>query len=762
MGHNLPKGLKLIPGYSPLSPGSCRVSAVVENGTTSELTIPARTIVCQLGLANRIPKLIYPSDDYDNDHDPEEMDDTDEGLTYKQFEQYKSVSEQLKTESELESEDHSTKEEIEDLGPDMEEDIKTQNQGSEDANSNSNNSKEEVMDHGLDRIDLSGLENWPEQLQIEATEMLKRNAKVFSKTDMDMGRTNLVKHHIKLTDPVPFKEAYRRIPLQMYDEVKAHIQEMLDLGDIRPSNSPWASAIVLVRKKDGRLRFCIDLRRLNNRTIKDAYSLPKIESILDSLIGAQIFSTLDLKAGYWQVEMAEEFKAYTVFTCGPLGFYECDTMSFGATNAPATFQRLMHDCLGDVNMNWCIVYLDDIIIFSDTKEKHLKRLEAAFQKLAAAGLKLKPSKCFFFKEEIEYLGHVVSGKGIATNPKKAEAVTKWPTPKTIYDVRSLLGFVEYYRRFIKDFSKIPKPIREVITGLENQSKRTAKKTFIEWTEAADSAFEHLKKLCTSTPILAYPDYQLPFVLHTDSSSEGLGAVLYQRQEDKLRVIAYASRPVSKSESHYPAHKLEFLALKWAVCEKFHEYRYDSKSFKVYTDNNPLTYVLTSAKLDACGQRWVAKLAIYNFTIKYKCGLSNVEADALSRISWPEVLADSEDLDINLECMDTHIVNAVLTGSKSKSSLIESVSCSPKIIPTELNLDSGSSSAIDWIKEQRADPNLSVIIKLIESGQLQKRKLHGKDSPEVKILLRIRKSLKLVKDILYRKGYSDNSSSKKVL
>ena len=377
----------------------------------------------------------------------------------------------------------------------------------------------------------------------------------------------------------------------MYDEVKAHIQEMLDLGAIRPFNSPWASAIVLVRKKDGRLRFCIDLRRLNNRTVKDAYSLPKIETILDSLIGAQIFSTLDLKAGYWQVEMAEECKAYTAFTCGPLGFYECDTMPFGATNAPTTFQRLMHDCLGDLNMNWCIVYLDDIIIFSDTKEEHLKRLEAVFQKLFAAGVKLKPSKCFFFREEIEYLGHVVSGKGIATNPKKVEAVAKWPTPKTVYDVRSFLGFVGYYRRFIKDFSKIAKPIREVITGLENQSKRSAKKTFVEWTEAADSAFEHLKKLCTSTPILAYPDYKLPFVLHTDSSSEGLGAVLYQKQNGKLRVIAYASRSVSKSESHYPAHKLEFLALKWAVCEKFHEYLYGSNMFEVYTDNNPLTYVL---------------------------------------------------------------------------------------------------------------------------------------------------------------------------
>ena len=301
------------------------------------------------------------------------------GLTYKQFEQYKTVSDQLKTESEMESEDNSTKVEIEDLGPDIEEDIKTQNQSSEDANTNSNNTREE--DDGswiLDLIDISGLENWPEQLQVEANEMLKRNAKVFSKTDMDMGRTNLVKHHIKLTDPVPFKEAYRRIPPQMYDEVKAHIQEMLDLGAIRPSNSPWASAIVLVRKKDGRLRFCIDPRRLNNRTIKDAYSFPKIESVLDSHIGAQIFSTLDLKAGYWQVEMAEECKAYTAFTHGPLGFYECDTMPFGATNAPATFQRLMHDCPGDLNMNWCIVYLDDIIIFSDTKEEHLKRLEAAF------------------------------------------------------------------------------------------------------------------------------------------------------------------------------------------------------------------------------------------------------------------------------------------------------------------------------------------------------------------------------------------------
>ena len=641
--------------------------------------------------------------------------------------------------------------------------VKIEDIGPEDEESDFKDTQSNEQDDGswiLNLIDLSGIKDWPEKLQQDAKDMLKRNAQVSSKDDMDMGRTNLVKHHIKLTDPAPFKEAYRRIPPQMYDEVKAHIQEMLDLGAIRPSNSPWASAIVLVRKKDGRLRFCIDLRRLNNRTVKDAYSLPRIESILDSLGGAQIFSTLDLKAGYWQVEMAEECKAYTAFTCGPLGFYECDTMPFGATNAPATFQRLMHDCLGDLNMNWCIVYLDDIIIFSDTQEEHIKRLEAVFQKLMAAGLKLKPAKCFFFRDEIEYLGHVVSGKGISTNPKKIEAVTKWPTPKTVYDVRSFLGFVGYYRRFIKNFSKITKPIREVITGLENQSKRAAKKTYIEWTDLADAAFDNLKTMCVSTPILAYPDYQLPFTLHTDSSTDGLGAVLYQKQDGKQRVIAYASRSVSKAESNYPAHKLEFLALKWAVCEKFHEYLYGTKPFEVFTDNNPLTYVLTSAKLDACGQRWVAKLANYNFSIKYRCGVSNTEAHALSRIKWPEAL--SEKLDTENGCMDTHVINAILTGAVTKSSLIESVSCSTDVIPTELDKNTSKLSNINWMKEQRLDPNLGVIIRLIESGQLFKRKLQGKDSTELKSFLRNKRCLKLVKDVLYRKSYSDNSTTKKTL
>ena len=462
----LPNGLKLTIGYCQLGAGSSRVSNVIENTSDTDITLPAKTIVSQLSIANMIPKLIYPGDDYDPDSQEIELKDKDEGWTYQQFEHHKSVSEELDIDSQDDT--NFNKVEMEDLGEDLEENFQDQDQRSskpqyaEKENiEESDLSISEKDDDGswiLKLIDLSGLEDWPEHLQNEAKEMLKRNAKTFSKTDLDMGRTNLVKHHIKLTDPVPLKEAYRRIPPQIYHEVKAHIQEMLDLGAIRPSNNPWATAIVLVRKKDGRLRFCIDLLRLNSRTAKNAYSLPKIESILDSLLGAKIFLTLHLKAGYWQVQMAKECKAYTAFTCGPLGFYECDTMPFGATNAPATFQRLIHDCLGDLNMRWCIVYLHDIIIYSDTKEEHLNRLQAVISNS-------NPPNVFFLREEIEYLGHVVSGKGISTNPKKGEAVDKWPTPQTVYDVRSFLGFVGYKRRFIKDFSKISKPIREVITGL---------------------------------------------------------------------------------------------------------------------------------------------------------------------------------------------------------------------------------------------------------------------------------------------------------
>ena len=445
---------------------------------------------------------------------------------------------------------------------------------------------------------------------------------LFALDSLDLGKTSVVKHKIKLNDYTPFKERYRWIPPHLYEEVKKHLKEMMDIGAILKSSSPWASAVVLVRKKDGGLRFCIDLRRLNTRTIKDAYSLPRIDEVLDCLGGARIFTSLDLKSGYWQVEMDEDSKELTAFTVGPLGFYECDRMPFGLTNAPATFQRLMESCLGDLHLNWCIIYLD-IIVFADTPEEHVKRLRGIFEKLAEAGLKLKPSKCKFFKSCVNYLGHVVSEGGIECDPKKIEADKNWPVPVTVTDVRSFLGFTNHNRRFIQGYAKIAHSLNKLISGDNANYKRKK----VEWTRECQVAFDELKNRCTQTPILAYANYKKPFIVHTDASELGLGVVLYQRDDAHIkRVIAYASRTLTVSERKYPAHKLEFLALKWSIMDQFHEYLYGG-SFEVYTDNNPLTYILTTAKLDAMGQRWIAKLANYDFQLFYKAGKNNVEADA---------------------------------------------------------------------------------------------------------------------------------------
>ena len=200
--------------------------------------------------------------------------------------------------------------------------------------------------------------------------------------------------------------------------------------------------------------FCIDLCKLNNRTVKDGYSPPWIEDTLDCLHGAVWFSTLDLKCGYWQVELEEETKPLTAFTMGPLGFWECECIPFGLTNAPATFQWLMESCLGELHLNWCIIYLDDIIVFSRTPEEHIHRLKTVISKLRAACLELKPTKCDLFRQQINYLGHVVSKEGVSTDPDKIKAVTEWPQPTTVTEVRSFLHFMSYYRRFIPNFSKV--------------------------------------------------------------------------------------------------------------------------------------------------------------------------------------------------------------------------------------------------------------------------------------------------------------------
>lgn len=249
----------------------------------------------------------------------------------------------------------------------------------------------------------------PEQLQ-RAKQVLGNWHHIFSTSSTDLGKTDIVQHRIRLVDDIPFKQPYRRIPPSMYEEVRQHLKGMLESGAIRESKSPYSSNIVLIRKKDGALRLCIDMRQLNAKTVKDAYSLPRINDTIDTLVGARYFSKLDLHSGFWQVEIAEEDRHKTAFSVGPLGFYECNRMAFGLTNAPATFQRLMETCMGDLNLQECLIYLDDVLVFSDTFDEHLKRLQGVFQRIEKHGLKLKPSKCEFFKTQVSYLGHIVSDR----------------------------------------------------------------------------------------------------------------------------------------------------------------------------------------------------------------------------------------------------------------------------------------------------------------------------------------------------------------
>ena len=584
----------------------------------------------------------------------------------------------------------------------------------------------------------------PEQL-LRAQQVLGKWEHIFSRGLTDLGKTDLVKHKIDLLDTKPFKQPYRRIPPGMYEEVRQHLKDMLAAGAIRESNSPYSSNVVLVRKKDNSLRFCIDYRTLNSKTRKDAYMLPRFDDTIDTLAGACFFSKLDLRSGYWQVEMEESDKEKTAFSVGNLGFYECERMSFGLCNAPATFQRLMEKCMGELHLQECLVFIDDILIFSRTFEEHLQRLEAVFERLAQHNLKLKPSKCDFFKTSVTYLGHVVSSKGIATDPEKTAAIKNWQPPSNVKELRSFLGFAGYYRRFVKDFSSLAAPLNALLEGhsthkaskRKKSKKKSSKPAEWIWGHEQQEAFRVLKEKLTNPPILAFADYSLPFILHTDASGQGLGAVLYQLQDGVERVIAYASRGLRPSERKYPAHKLEFLALKWSVTDKFHDYLMGT-TFEVVTDNNPLTYVLTSAKLDATGHRWVAALANYDFSIRYRAGKKNLDADGLSRLPSESVRAICQAVTVDIPFVECLSMNDF-----------------PHSAGEGLSGFDGFNS-IDWAKEQRTDPILSRVVKLKSSSFRPREETCRKERPEVQKYLREWRKLHIRGDVLYRTAALDGN------
>lgn len=632
----------------------------------------------------------------------------------------------------------------------------------------------------------------PPEWKERVTKKLNEKPEVFAHHDLDFGCTDKVKHHIKLHDDTPFKHRARPIYPQDIEAVRKHLQELLEAGVIRESESPYSSPIVVVRKRNNDVRLCIDYRKLNLQTVKDAYALPNLEDTFSALTGSKWFTVLDLKSGYYQIEVDEADKAKTAFVT-PLGFWEFNRMPQGITNAPSTFQRLMEKCVGDMNLKEVLVFLDDLIIFSETLEEHESRLMRVLARLKEYGLKLSPEKCKFFQTRVRYLGHIVSEDGVETDSEKLEALKTWPIPKNLKELKSFLGFSGYYRRFIKDYAAIIRPLNDLTRGyppLRKHSKVKVKSDQYHdprqpfegrWTCNCQRAFETIIEKLTTAPVLGFADSKLPYMVHTDASTTGLGAALYQEQEGKLKAIAFASRGLSRSESRYPAHKLEFLALKWSVTEKFHDYLYGN-DFTVVTDSNPLTYILTTARLDATGYRWLAALSNFSFKLQYRAGKQNLDADGLSRRPHGELLNDAHskkeqeriarftkrhlaDTE-NQEVLNQDAVKAICESqlvvandpcsSQCGIALVESLTVSADAIPESFVAEGQHGLPVipplshsELKEKQRADSTIREVIAQMELGEKTPPTVR-RELPDLPLLLREWNRLELCDDVLYRK------------
>ena len=542
---------------------------------------------------------------------------------------------------------------------------------------------------------------------------------IFSLEQNEIGCTDMAEHVIELLDTEPFKERFWRIAPLLVEEVREHIQEMLDWGVIRPSQSPWCNAVVLVRKKDGGLRFCIDFRRLNSRTKKDVYPLPQMQETMESMVGAHFFSTMDLKSGFWQVKMAKDSQQYTAFTVGSMGVYEFLRMLYGLCNAPATFQRLMQNCLGELNLTYALIYLDDVIVFYQTEEEHLHRLQVVFYRFLEHGLKLKPSKCHFLQDEIMFLDHEISAEGMKPGTANLKAIAEMAPPKMYTEIRCFTGMTGFFRRFIKGYSKIAKPLNDLLKG--EASKLKAEE--VELSLDALKAFEELKWRCMTAPVLVFADFKKPFRLKTNASKEGLGAVLLQESDDgQYHPVAFPSRELKGGEPKCHSSKLEFLALKWAVTEQFREYL-QYQPFTIHTDNHPLTYILTTPNLDALGHHWVAALASFNMKLEYLKGSDNKVADALSRVSTQKLDEETVTELLNytrnsstprVETADIHVIEE---GEHVNQEVIVRYT---QIVKQHRNFRNLANQ--DWVKSQSGDPVIPQVIKWIQWPREDRRKL----------------------------------------
>lgn len=451
---------------------------------------------------------------------------------------------------------------------------------------------------------------------------VRANENLFAAKSEPTGRYPLIEVRIDTGDHRPIRQRAYRAALTKRQVIEKEVNEMLEAGIIRPSSSPWASPVTLVPKKSGEIRFCVDYRKLNNITKKDSYPLPLIQDIFDQLGGATIFSTMDLKSGYWQIPVAEEDIEKTAFTCH-LGLFEFTRLPFGLANAPAVFQRTMNKVLSGLIGKCCMVYLDDIVVYSQDEDSHANDLAAVFDRLRQAGLALKPSKCAFGLESVELLGYIINKDGIKMNPEKVKAIQELSVPRDVKEVRSFLGMAGYYRQCIPHYAHEAEPL----------TRLTQKKVKFEWGPEQQRAFETLRKLLTSDAVMAHPKTDKPYRLYTDACDYAIGAILVQTDNNGVeRVVQYLSHQLAGAQRRWATIEKEAYAVVYAI-EKLRPYLYGS-TFTVLTDHKPLASLFTKQMNNTKIQRWAVLLAEYGAKIEYRKGTNNIRADMLSRIRPP--------------------------------------------------------------------------------------------------------------------------------
>lgn len=449
-----------------------------------------------------------------------------------------------------------------------------------------------------------------------------------------LGLTNVISHHIDTGDSKPIRQRYYRLSPEKQRIMMEQVDEMLSLDVIEPCESAWSSPVLIVTKKNGQPRFCLDSRKLNSVTKRDAYNLPYISEILDNLRDARYLSVIDLSKAFWQIGISEEDRNKTAFYVPGRGTFHFKRTAFGLTNAPATQQRLVDFLFAEFNLQ-VFAYLDDVIVVSRDFGSHVTLLLRVLDKLKRANLTINIEKCKFFSSQLKYLGYVVDSAGLRTDPAKVEAILNYPTPTCRKDLKRFLGTATWYRRFVSNFSTIAGPLN----ALTSTKKGTPS---FKWTSEANNAFQKLKQCLISAPVLTCPDFSKPFEVHTDASNFGIGAMLTQSINGKEHPIAYMSKSLSAAERNYSITERETLAVITAL-EHWRCYIENGQTFTVYTDHSALKWFLSITNPTGRLARWGVRLSAFNFVLKHRRGVDNVIPDSLSRSVPVSTIAVSNSL-----------------------------------------------------------------------------------------------------------------------